>query len=57
MPQPTMEFYDVKSKKKFKTDDYRLVSKGNRNFLVAKSKEGTHECWKVISKAQAEKMK
>ena len=52
-----MEFYDVKSKKKFKSSDYRLVQKGGRNFVVAKSQAGPHECWKVVSKDVAAKLK
>ena len=52
-----IEFYDVKSKDKFKTTEYRLVQKGNRNFVVAKSPSGTHECWKVVSKDVANSLK
>lgn len=52
-----MEFYDVKSKKKFSTEDYRLVEKGGRNFAVAKSQSGPHECWRVVSKETAAKIK
>lgn len=48
-------FYDVKSKKKFTTSSYRIVKKGNRYFAVAKSPTGTHECWRVVSKADAGK--
>ena len=51
------EFFDVKTKKKFKTSEYRLVQKKGRNFAVAKSPAGTHECWRVISKDAAAKMK
>ena len=51
------EFYDVKTKKKFKTDKYRLVTKAGRNFIVAKSESGPHECWRVVSKETAAKLK
>ena len=51
------EFFDVKTKKKFKTSTYRLVTKKGRNFVVAKSPAGSHECWRVISKDQAAKLK
>jgi len=54
----TMEFFDVKSKKKFKTDKYKLVEKKGRFFVVAKAPApGTHECWRVVSKDAAKKMK
>ncbi len=56
MPQ-AQEFYDVKTKKKFKTDKYRLVTKSGRNFIVAKSESGPHECWRVVSKETAAKLK
>jgi len=52
-----MEFFDVKTKKKFKTADCKVVEKKGRFFAVAKSPEGTHECWRVISKDAAAKMK
>lgn len=52
-----MEFFDVKSKKKFKATEYRLVQKGGRNFVVAKSPSGPHECWRVVSKDTAAKLK
>lgn len=51
------EFYDVKTKKKFKADEYRLVEKKGRFFVVAKSPAGSHECWKVVSKDTAAKLK
>ena len=56
MPQ-VQEFYDVKTKKKFKTDKYKLVTKAGRNFIVAKSESGPHECWRVVSKETAAKLK
>ena len=57
MAKPKMSFYDVKTKSKFETDEYRAVEKGWRFFAVAKSPKGTHECWRVLSKDQAAKMK
>ncbi len=53
----TLEFYDVKSKAKFKTDKYRLVEKSGRNFAVAKATSGPHECWKILGKEAAAKLK
>ncbi|MGB2705410.1 MAG: hypothetical protein WBC74_00910 [Candidatus Omnitrophota bacterium] len=52
-----MEFFDVKTKKKFKSSEFRLVEKKGRFFVVAKSPEGTHECWRVVSKDTAAKLK
>ena len=57
MAKETLEFFDVKSKKKFKTSDYRIVNKGGRNFAVTKSQSGSHECWRVVSKDFAAKNK
>ena len=57
MSKPKIEFYDVKTKKKFESDNYRVVEKGGRNFAVAKSPTGTHECWRVLSKEMAAKLK
>lgn len=52
-----LEFYDVKTKSKFKASEYQVKQKSGRFFAVAKSKAGTHECWRVLSKDQAEKLK
>lgn len=57
MAKPSEEFYDVKTKSKFSTEEYRLVDKAGRFFIVAKSPTGTHECWKVVSKDKAAKLK
>ncbi len=57
MGKPKISFYDVKTKSKFETDNYRVVEKSGRYFAVAKSLKGTHECWRVLSKDQASKMK
>ena len=54
-----LEFYDVKTKSKFKTTEFRVESRESkgvtRHFAVAKSPApgATHECWKVLSKVQA----
>ncbi len=52
-----LEFYDVKSRKKFKTTTFRIVERKGRPFAVAKSQSGSHECWRVLSKDQAAKLK
>jgi hypothetical protein len=57
MGKAKLSFYDVKSKKKFETDNYRVVEKKGRYFAVAKSPAGSHECWRVLSKDQASKLK
>jgi len=57
MAKEKIQFYDVKTKSKFTTDSYKLVEKGGRHFVVAKSPAGTHECWRVVSKETAAKLK
>lgn len=57
MAKEALEFYDVKSKKKFKTDSFSVKEKSGRFFAVAKSTSGPHECWRVLSKEQAQKLK
>ena len=52
-----LEFYDVKSKSKFKSSDYRVEERNGRFFAVTKSPSGDYECWRVLSKVQAESMK
>jgi len=52
-----MEFFDVKTKGKFKATEFRIVEKKGRFFAVAKSLAGPHECWRVISKDNAAKLK
>ncbi len=52
-----LSFYDVKSKKKFNSSDYSVKQKSGRFFAVTKSKVGTHDCWRVLSKDQAAKIK
>ena len=52
-----IEFFDVKTKSKFKTTSWKIVDKSGRFFAVAKSPTGTHECWRVVSKDFAHKHK
>jgi hypothetical protein len=52
-----LSFYDVKTKGKFETDAYQVREKNGRFFAVAKSLKGEHECWRVLSKDQATKLK
>ena len=59
MAKDALSFYDVKTKSKFEATDYEVREKNGRFYAVTKSQaEGaTHECWRVISKDQAEKLK
>lgn len=57
MAKEKLSFYDVKSKSKFETDNYEVREKNGRFFAVTKSKSGPHECWRVLSKDQAQKLK
>jgi len=52
-----LSFYDVKTKGKFDSDSYEVREKAGRFFAVAKSLKGTHECWRVLGKDQAAKLK
>ncbi len=52
-----LSFYDVKTKNKFSTSDYEVREKGGKYFAVTKSKAGTHECWRVLGKELAEKLR
>lgn len=52
-----LSFYDVKSKSKFKSSEYQVKEKAGRFFAVTKAKSGPHECWRVLSKDQATKLK
>lgn len=57
MAKKKVSFYDVKTKAKFETDNYKVVEKGGRYFAVAKSLAGSHECWRVLGKEEALKLK
>ena len=57
MAKPKLSFYDVKSKSNFETENYEIREKGGKSFAVTKSPSGTYECWRVLSKDQAAKLK
>lgn len=57
MAKEKLKFFDVKSKEKFDTAEYRIEEKSGKFFAVAKSKSGPHECWRVVSKDFAAKNK
>ena len=52
-----LSFYDVKTKSKFTTSDYDVREKSGKFFAVTKSKAGSHECWRVLGKDQAAKLR
>tara|TARA_B100000768_G_scaffold43986_1_gene42773 strand:+ start:419 stop:589 length:171 start_codon:yes stop_codon:yes gene_type:complete len=52
-----LSFYDVKSKSKFESNEYDVREKSGRFFAVTKSQSGSHECWRVLSKVDAERLK
>jgi hypothetical protein len=52
-----LSFYDVKTKSKFNSAEYEVREKSGRFFAVVKSPQGSHECWRVLSKDQAAKLK
>ena len=52
-----LSFYDVKSKSKFLSSEYDVREKSGRFFAVTKSQSGSHECWRILGKDQAAKLK
>ncbi len=50
MAKKELSFYDVKKKKKFKSNKYRIEVRGKRRFAVAKTSHGT-EAWRVLGMA------
>ncbi len=57
---PTIEFFDMKTKKKFRTDNFRLETRPARgritHFAVADNSSGS-ESWKIISKDNYDKFR
>ena len=54
-----LQFYDVKVKAKVSIplSQVRYEERKGRGFAVAKSPTGDYECWRVLSKADAEELK
>ena len=46
-----LSFYDVKTKKKFKTDKWVHKKVGKRNFAVAINPKSKVACWRTIGAA------
>jgi len=47
-----LSFYDVKAKKKFMSDKYRIVNKKGRRFAVCKVPGAKHEAWRILGAAK-----
>ena len=45
-----LKFYDVKGKKKFTSDKYKIVEKKGRRFAVADAPSGI-KAWRIMGKA------
>lgn len=56
MGKEALSFYDVKSKQKFNSSEYEIREKNGRFYAVTKSQVGPHECWRVLSKKDAERL-
>ena len=56
-----LEFFDVKTRTKFKATEYRIETKEakgrTRYFAVTKAPGGTHEAWRIVAKDFALKHK
>jgi len=46
-----LKFYDVKAKKKFFSDSYRIMEKKGRRFAVAKSPFSGISAYRIMGKA------
>ena len=47
-----LSFYNVKSKKKFVSDKYKIVTKKGRRFAVAKAPNESFSAWRVLGKSK-----
>ena len=46
-----LNFYDVKTKKKFNTSDWTHKTRGGRHFAVTVNPKSKVECWRTIGAA------
>jgi|TARA_R100001530_G_scaffold96052_1_gene66827 hypothetical protein len=46
---PKLKFYDLKARKSFMTDKFKIVVKKNRRFAVATAPSGA-ESWRIVAK-------
>lgn len=46
---PNLSFYDMKSKKKFTTDKYKIIVKKGRRFAVAKAPSGV-DSYRIVGR-------
>jgi len=46
---PQLTFFDLKTKKKFTTDKFKLVTKSGRNFAVATAPSGV-QSYRIVSR-------
>lgn len=53
---PKLKFYDLKKRKAFTTDVYKVRTKKGRHFAVAKAPSKI-EAWRIISKDMFKKCK
>lgn len=44
-----LSFYDLRARKKFTSEKYKLVTKGGRNFAVATAPSGVAS-WRIVGK-------
>ncbi|NIS79950.1 MAG: hypothetical protein GTO14_07035 [Anaerolineales bacterium] len=58
MKEP-LEFYDIKTKTKFTSSEWRIESKESKGktrwFAVARAPGGTHEAWRIVAADFAKK--
>lgn len=45
-----LKFYNLKTRKPFTTDKYKIITKSGRRFAVAKGPSG-NDCYRILGKA------
>jgi len=48
MAKKEIEFYDIKNRIKFKSNNYRIVIKGSKRYAISKDPTGKRFCWRAI---------